>query len=738
LPNNLPVQLTSFVGRERELAETRKLLSHTPLLTLIGPGGTGKTRLTLQLAAEILPEFPDGVWLVQLAQLADPALVLPTIAAELGIREVPGVLLIDLVTRFVESRQLLIILDNCEHLVESCAQQAEHLLSHCPSLKMIASSREALGIAGETVYRVPPLALPPVGRAALETMQQSEAVQLFIQRAAAVKPNIVLNERNAPAVAQICRRLDGIPLALELAAARVALLTPEQIATHLDDRFRLLTGGSRTALPRQQTLRSLIDWSYDLLSEPECLLFCQLSVFVGGWSLEAAEAVSPELDVLELLAQLVQKSLVVVEERGEPAATRFRLLETIRQYARDKLLKRGNVEQVRDRHLEYYLNFVEAGEPNLYGPHRLEWIDRFELDLDNFRAALQWGLEYNIDAALRLGGALPVVWVSRGLREGRSWLQAALDRAAALPEPQGDEASHSRQAALAKGLVGLGQIAYGDGDYQSGLEASEQAVSLYKQLGDPFGLGFALSSLGNMAAYQGDLDVAEQTLNEAIRVGREHAIKLILAYATGVLSRSVYLPRGDLSRARTLAEESMHYSQEIGLPWSVAQSELILARIDAIQGQVDVARAHALSALAVAQELRDPSLMYIATFHLGDVELCAGNLMEAQQHHRQTILACQEFGQFALAAHELESFAYIAQAQNQPVRAARLLGAAEAVQKSIGTSAIGVERLQDEYQKAVAWLQSQLDESALAAIWSEGCALTMDQAISYAVEQDNV
>jgi predicted ATPase len=380
LPNNLPVQLNRFVGRERELAQTKELLADSHLLTLIGPGGTGKTRLSIQLGAEALQSYANGAWLVELAPLADPALVLQTVAETLGLREIPGTTLDDQVTGFLCEKRLLLILDNCEHLVESCAQLADHLLHSCSDLKIISSSREALGITGETVYRVPPLGLPDSDRSGVETLAQSEAVQLFVERAAAVKPGFALNERNAGPVAQICRRLDGIPLALELAAARVAMLTPQQIAARLDDRFRLLTGGSRTALPRQQTLRSLIDWSYDLLSEPERLLFCQLSVFVGGWSLEAAEAVCPDLDVFDLLAQLVQKSLVVADDSTASGETRFRLLETIRQYARDKLLERGAAEGVRDRHLNYYLEFAEAGEPNFYGRQRPEWVDRCELE----------------------------------------------------------------------------------------------------------------------------------------------------------------------------------------------------------------------------------------------------------------------------------------------------------------------------------------------------------------------
>jgi predicted ATPase len=352
-PNNFPVQTTSFVGRERELAQVRGMFTAAHLLTLIGPGGTGKTRLSLQLAAEILPEYADGIWLIELAPISDPALVLQAIAATLEVRENPGIVLLDQVTGYLNGKQLLMVLDNCEHMVETCAYLVNHFISHCPTLKVIASSREALGITGETIFRVPPLNLPEAEQSTLERVQNSEAVQLFVDRARAIKSNFTLTRHNAPAVAQICRRMDGIPLALELAAARVGLLTPEQIAARLDDRFRLLTGGSRTALPRQQTLRSMIDWSFDLLPVEERTLFCQLSVFVGGWSLEAAEAMCPEANVMELLAQLVNKSLVAVDDQDEINGTRFRMLETIRQYARDRLLETGTIAQIRDRHLEY-------------------------------------------------------------------------------------------------------------------------------------------------------------------------------------------------------------------------------------------------------------------------------------------------------------------------------------------------------------------------------------------------
>ena len=730
IPNNLPVQLNSFIGRERELAQTKDMLSKAHLLTLIGPGGTGKTRLSLQLAAEVLPEFADGVWLVELAPLADPALMLQTIAETLGLREIPGMALKALVTEFLRDKHALLILDNCEHLVEISAQLADHLLQHCAALKIIASSREALGIAGESVYRVPPLTLPDADASGVETLRHSEAVQLFIERAAAAKAGFGLLEHNAPAVAKICRRLDGIPLALELAAARVGMLTPEQIATRLDDRFKLLTGGSRTALPRQQTLRSLIDWSYNLLSTPERDLFCRLAVFVGGWSLEAAEAVCLESDVLGLMTQLVQKSLVAADSMEGELATRFRLLETIRQYSRDRLLEMEDSERVRDLHLDYYVMFAEAGEPKFFGPQRLEWMNQCEMEYDNFRAAMQWGLDRRPEATVRLAGSLVTFWGTRGFnQEGRQYLRTGLDQTTALPDPQGE-----MQATFAKGWSGLSQLSYADGDYHDGLEASQEAVRLYRQLGNQAGLAFALCTTGNMAAFQDKMTLAENALTEAISIGREIGDKATLCYGLGVLSHFVLLPRGDIAAARACAVESERFARELGLTWGEGQTEMVLARIDMIEGKWNEARTRAQTVVDISQGLRDDLLLNMGYSELGDIELGAGNLDEARRYHRQSIIAMQKLGQQAFVIHGLEGFALIAQAQNQPARAARLLGAVEALIEGTGISAVGIFRMQNEYEKAVAWLHAQLDESAYRTYWTEGRTMSMDRAVAYALE----
>ncbi len=410
--HNLPVQLTSFVGREKEIAEVKKLISEKRLVTLIGPGGTGKTRLSLQVGADVLDTFDDGVWFVELASVSDPALVAHAVAAVLSVREDQGKPLVDALQDYLRAKSLLLILDNCEHLIESCAELADTLLRSSPGLKIIVSSREALGIAGETSFRVPSLSLPDVHHLpTVEGLTQFDAVRLFIDRAVSVKSDFHVTNANAPAVAQVCHRLDGIPLAIELAAARVKGLSVEQIAARLDDRFRLLTGGSRTALPRQQTLRTSIDWSYDLLSEPERVLLRRLSVFVGDWSLEAVEAVTSDQlsvsseqltnktdrrllitdNILDLLLRLIDKSLVVEEERGGEA--RYRLLETIRQYARDKLFESGEVEQLRARHLEFFLKFAEEARPKLRSAEQLELLDRQRSEYENLRVAVGWARE---------------------------------------------------------------------------------------------------------------------------------------------------------------------------------------------------------------------------------------------------------------------------------------------------------------------------------------------------------
>jgi predicted ATPase/class 3 adenylate cyclase len=419
LPNNLPVQLTSFIGLEGEIDEVKQLLATTRLLTMTGAGGCGKTRLALQVAAVVLEDFAEGVWLVELATLSDPTLLFQAVASALNIREQPGRSLQATIIDYLSPKQLLLVLDNCEHLVAACARLAETLLRACPHLRILATSREALGIAGETIRPVPSLSVPdPRRQPTVETLRRSEATRLFIERAIAGLPTFSPTTRNAEPITQVCQRLDGIPLAIELAAARVKVLSVEQIASRLDDRFRLLTGGSRTGLPRHQTLRATMDWSYELLSEAERVLLRRLAVFAGGFTLETAEAVCTGMDaetsaVLDLLTHLVDKSLVIMEERG--GTSRYRLLDTVRQYGRNKLLESGEDPRVRRRHRDWYLQLAEAAEPELHGPDQRLWLDRMEMEHDNLRTALDWSKvdEDGSEAGLRLAGALWWFWYVR-------------------------------------------------------------------------------------------------------------------------------------------------------------------------------------------------------------------------------------------------------------------------------------------------------------------------------------
>jgi predicted ATPase/DNA-binding SARP family transcriptional activator len=431
---NLPTPLTSFVGREQEIAHLKALLSNTRLLTVTGAGGSGKTRLAIQVAKELIQNFQEGVWWVDLAPLIDPSHVPQAMAQVLGVRESPYTTLSETLLNFLRPKELLLVLDNCEHLVTRCAELAAEILSNCPKVQIMATSREALRIDGETVWQVPTLSLPPLRLPPGDALTVYEAIRLFVERAVAVNGKFSLNAENAPAVAEICRRLDGIPLAIELAAARIKVLAPERIAARLDNRFDLLTVGSRVALPRHQTLRLTFDWSHELLTEAERVLFRRLSVFVGGFNLEAAEEVCADEKieaprVLELVSHLVDKSLITAEpQQGE---RRFRLLETGREYAREKLGESGEAGRLRKRHFNFFLRLAEEAEPKLTSAERLSWLERLESEHDNLRAALEWSQDQagRREAMLRLAGSLYWFWHFGGhVAEGRRGLERVLAR----------------------------------------------------------------------------------------------------------------------------------------------------------------------------------------------------------------------------------------------------------------------------------------------------------------------
>lgn len=557
VPNNLPRQLTTFIGREREIAEAKRLLAETHLLTITGPGGSGKTRLSLEIGARLLSEYPDGVWLVEFAHLADPARVPQVLATALSVREEADRPLLVTLVDHLRPKRVLLLLDNCEHLIDACAGLADTLLRGCPEVKILPSSREALGLTGEVVFRVPPLSLPDSRLVpALERLAEYEAVRLFVDRAIAVKPDFTLTDDTAAAVVQICRRLDGIPLAIELAAARVRTLSVQQITAHLDERFRLLTGGSRTALPRHQTLRGLIDWSYGLLSEAERELFRRVSVFVGGWTLEASVAVCAGVDVdrydiVELLGRLVDKSLCLID--GEGSDPRYRLLETIRQYGFEKLAETSEGQVVRARHRDFYLGFAEDAEPRLQGPEQVAWLQRLEADHDNLRAALRWSLDCDeTEAALRLGSALSLFWDTHGyVREGREWLDELLAHARERPT-----STVTARRALGKVLDAASRTRARWSEFPQATEFLTQGLAVWRELGDKRGIAEALNNLAVGATQSGDRVRARVLVAESLALFRELSDKRGTAHALNNLAE-ILRGDGDLPGARALFEESV-------------------------------------------------------------------------------------------------------------------------------------------------------------------------------------
>ncbi|HLY27967.1 MAG TPA: adenylate/guanylate cyclase domain-containing protein [Aggregatilineales bacterium] len=744
-PNNLPIQLTSFIGRERELAEANRLLSTTHLLTLIGPGGTGKTRLSLQIAAEQLHSFADGAWLLELAPLSDPSQIVPTLAALFSLREVQGVPLIGLLMAYLRDKHLLLILDNCEHLVEACAGLADDLLRACPNLKIIASSREALGIAGESVYRVPSLTLPDetqVKKAGPAELLNCESAQLFVERARAVQSAFTVGARNAHAIAQICQRLDGIPLALELAAARVAVFSPEQIATRLGDRFMLLTGGSRTALPRQQTLRALIDWSYDLLSEPEQGLLRRLSVFAGGWTFEAAEAVCSDLDVFSWLPQLVNKSLVTVDDSGPE--TRYRLLETIRQYARDRLFEANEAAAARDQHLHYFLTFTAQADEGIRGPDNftwldrpgievdLAWLDRVEIEADNVRAALEWGLEQHPEETLDLANHMGRYWTVRGdggLNPQTGWLQGLVARVGALPPVEG-EAARKRIRARSFGLSNAAFILIRLGDSTTGQVLADEAIALARQADEPEVLGAALTMYILSSRFLGDIAGARRAIEEASMVAHQLRDKTYIAMSL-VARAWIESGGGDSVRLQALLDEARSMANEIRGTgtYSFLFSFSQLARIT---GNLDEARTYIQKATAFLPQFKSKQNDAMIYSELAHLERQAGNWQAARDGYRDTILRWKDLGHRAAVANQLECFAFVARAQDQPERAARLLGAAETLRAEIGAPMTDYERA--EYDVEVTALHSTLDKPTFEAAWAAGSAMTPDDAVGYAIQ----
>jgi len=603
MPNNLPGNLSSFVGRANEMEHVRNMLASGRLLTLTGTGGTGKTRLALQAGSAVLADYPDGVWFVELATVSDSGRVVDSVAASLDIREDPDVPLNLTLRRAMAQKRMLIILDNCEHLHSACADFASDVLRHCPEIKLLATSRHSLGISGEVAWAVPPLSTINPSRDLFQvadpahTVSQYESVKLFIDRATSVKTGFRVTRQNAPAIAQICWRLDGIPLAIELAAARARVLTPEQIAARLDDRFRLLTGGGRSVLPHQQTLRTLIDWSFDLLSESERVLFRRLGVFGGGRTIEAIEAVCTgdgvdAYDALDLLQQLVDKSLLSVET-GLDELQRYTMIESVWQYSREKLTESGELDTIRDRHLAYFLEIAEQAAPAMEGADVAIWLEQVDAERNNFRLALEWAAASSKHAlvGLRLVGLLTRYWEIRGhLKEAKHYFTKMLS----LPENQA--VTPERGFAMA----GAARISWVLDMSDEAIELYEKTVEISEQLGDRKAVLLNRAYLAFNFRNVGNPDEAERIFDSILHEGSKLQDPLIVAVALSGKG-SVAIDRGEIEASRRLKEESLAIYRSSGNKWvtgyllwglarSCLSSEDTAAARDALNEWIDITR----------------------------------------------------------------------------------------------------------------------------------------------------
>jgi predicted ATPase/transcriptional regulator with XRE-family HTH domain len=804
--SNLPVALTSFIGREQEIGEVKRVLKTTRLLTLTGSGGCGKSRLALRIATGLVGEYPDGVWLVELAALGDPGLVAQTMASALGVPESPTEPMVAILRRFLGAKQLLLVLDNCEHLIVACAEIVDELLRHCPGVTILATSREGLRIAGEVTWRVPSLPLPPTD--VLPTVEQIavfDAVRLFVERAEAVQSSFGLTEGNGATIAQICRRLDGIPLAIELAAGRVNGLSIEQIGGRLGQRFRLLTGGSRTALARYQTLRASIAWSHDLLSEAERVVFRRLAVFAGGFSLAGAEAVCgdagvgdpvsdvdgrgttltptlarpeghparenrlphltpdtrrqiPAEGVFDLLMRLVDKSLVQADPSG--GEVRFRLLETLREYAWERLDAAEEAKTVRRAHLAWCLNLAErVSAVPVTGHERVEALERVVADMANVRAALGWCLDHDVTSGLRLAGNLFWLWSSRYVVEGCRWLVALVDRdtrpnlerargvafvsylvgrcgdtprGAALAEEslRGDQLSSADPfaASVARSLLAVPFIA--SGNHAPARQLLEENLATCREMGELWGEADTTWKLGMLDQLEGNRTQARARYAEALacfRQAGEAGLTGQLLMMQGDLARL----DGDFPRARELLEESLRLGRASGNREGVSWSLDILGNVLRAEGDY-----------AQADELFAESLAYYDDFGVkpswsrilgsrANLARLRGHRDQARTRLKDALVVMQEVGNALRIAEGLCFAGMLAVQEGDAERGARLLGAAFAFGPMFANEFDPVDLA--ELEKTIASAKGGLGEAAYKRAWAEGHTLSFDQALELAL-----
>jgi predicted ATPase/Tfp pilus assembly protein PilF len=760
--HNLPHQLSSFIGREKQQKTIARLIASHRLVTLLGAGGIGKTRLSLEVGKQLLADFAEGIWLVELSSLSDPALVPQAVSTVFGILESSSTMLTERLIQFLQSKTLLLILDNCEHLIDASAQLAETLLKNCPNLKILATSREPLGLVGEALHQIPSLSMPKENQ--VKPIADFEAIRLFTERARLSVNDFSLTPENASVVANICHRLDGIPLAIELAAARVNTLSVEQIAARLHDSFKLLASNSRTKLARQQTLQASIDWSWSLLSDPERLLLRRLSVFAGGWTLDAAEsicsgdAIEPQ-QVLDLMTQLVVKSLVVVDQ-GAAGEKRYRLLEMIREYAREKLVNAVDGTNIHTLHLNYFLRLSAQARLELRGPSRVNWMERLHEDRNNLRAALRWAETTDIEAGLFLASQLLRFWESSDMREGIQWLECFLHKEEADRFPRAKAYALHAYASLLVWLQNIDQArllaeecltlfrATGDregevdgllllcntfmfkNDRESAYKLGEQILALARSLNDPWREATALYYLGRATR---DYDLMFSRWDKAIPLFRQVGDQISLASVLGWLGQFRVL-NGDIDLAETYLDEAIqlwqfHKRANIWDNTKMAKSLIVLLR-----GDHEQANAMLQEILVTAEETGNTMSQFWAKLRLGYVALRSGNLTEAHQFLKEAAYKFEADGHSVGVMSALEGMAGVYWAVGKPAYAARLVGWSDAFRLKSSDPRPNIE--QADVDKIIAACLASLGEAEFSDAYDQGKGMSMQDALVFAFAEN--
>jgi len=724
--HNLPIQLTSFIGREKEMADIKLFITdHQRLVTLTGIGGTGKTRLSLQASADLIDEFNDGVWFVQLAPISDATLVPQAVASAWGVRDQPGQALTEALSDYARSKNLLLILDNCEHVVEACATLVNELLHHAPKIKILATSRVSLNVDGESTYPVHPLSLPDLGQTLpLPALTQYEAVRLFIDRAVSVRLTFNVTNANAPAVAQICQRLDGIPLAIELAAARIRSLSPAQIAARLGDRFNLLTGGARTSLPRQQTLRATMDWSYELLPEHERQMLNQLSVFAGNFSLEAVETVcfGGNISILDALSALVDNSLVITDEINNE--TRYQLLETVRQYAFEKLEASGESQSTQDRHLDYFVKFAEEGFPHVWAG-QTGWVDRFEADYANLRSAMEHSLSTNVESAIRLGKSMDMFWdlTHRG-KEAYAWGLRMF------------EATETWQPGKYRAFV-LSSVGWRTytvaGNLSAGLELAESALEMARKFCDKPDLLYILQGLGAINWFTCNWEkmrvYAEEYLNLSLELDDRYNIHGAYWQLGAAACGS-----GNIELGRSYYEKALEFARRDDSPLTVTAALRELALISHRAGNYARAKELYREGLQASKDARWSGNTVGLIIHLGQIALQENQPLQAKAFFEESLESWRALKITEGNVDVLAGFSGVAGVAGQYELAAKLYGATDAAYQTKDNNFEMGDIDHMVHDPIIAAVRENLGEDIFKVAYEAGKQMSLDEAVAYALK----